>query len=311
MDASPSSSARADWAFSQLERADVLCPGTVQELAAAVAAGRVPYAGGTDLLIRALHGDGTLPPLAWTPAVAELRTIGVEGGRLKIGAGASAGAAAASTQVRAAAPAVAEAADLIGSVQIRSRATLAGNVCNASPAADSVPALVVHDAVAVLRDGLRSDPLPLTEFLKGPGRTALRRGQFVEALEVTPLAQGEGSCYRRFTVRESMDLAFVGVGALVRVAADGRTVERARLALGAVGPTVEMAPAAEALLLGREPTEGLLLECGEVAAAGCHPIDDLRASAAYRRRLVVALVREVLAEAVARARARLNRQGGS
>lgn len=133
---------------------------------------------------------------------------------------------------------------------------------------------------AVLRRGGESRRLPLTEFLTGPGRNALAPGEFVETLELTTLAEREGSCYRRFTVRESMDLAFVGFSALVRLAPEGRTVEHAVLALGAVGPTVESGHEAALLLEGREPTAHLLRECGEAAAAGCHPIDDLRASAA-------------------------------
>ena len=300
--------AQSDWAFFQLERADVLCPGTVEELAAAVQAGRVPYAGGTDLLIRALQGDGRLPALAWTPAVRALRDVRSSRPALQIGGAASAHRVAAAPEVRRGAPAVAEAAELIGSVQIRTRATLAGNVCNASPAADSLPALVVHAAEAVLRRGVTTRSLPLTDLQLGPGHNALLPGEFLEWLEVRRLGEREGSCYRRFTVRASMDLAFVGVAALVRLAPDGRTLERARLALGAVGPTVETASEAAALLEGREPTPQLLRECGEAAAAGCHPIDDLRASAAYRRRVVVALVREAVGEAVSRAHRHL--EGG-
>ena len=290
----------ADWAFSQLERADVACPTSVDELAALVGEGRVPYAGGTDLLIRGLQGSGALPPLVWTPSVATLRSVRHANGVLEIGAAASAGAVAGSAEVRRIAPAIAEAAGLIGSVQIRTTATVAGNVCNASPAADSVPALAVHGAAVLLRQGNSRRRLPLSDFAIGPGRNALRAGEFMEAIEVPGLDERESSCYRRFTVRESMDLAFVGVGALVRLAPDGRTVERLSLALGAVGPTVEAAPAAAALLEGKEPTPELLRECGEVAALGCHPIDDLRASAGYRRRLVVALVRETVAIALER-----------
>jgi CO/xanthine dehydrogenase FAD-binding subunit len=303
--------ARADWAFSQLARADVVCPTSVDDLASAVASGRTPFAGGTDLLVRALHGDGRLPPLAWTGAAPTLQEIRLSDGGLHIGGAASAGAVAASPETKAGAPAVAEAAGFIGSVQIRTRATLAGNVCNASPAADGVPALVVHGTRAVLRRGAVSRRLKLTELLTGPGRTALAEGEILQALELTALGACEGSCYRRFTVRESMDLAFVGVAALVRLTPDGEAVERAALALGAVGPTVETAPDAEAVLQGREPVANLLRECGEAAAAGCHPIDDLRASAGYRRRLVAALVRETVEMAVQRARARLDKKGGS
>ncbi len=293
-----------DWAFSRLAQADVTCPATIGELAAEVAAGRRPFAGATDLLLRSQRSGGVIPSLVWTQSVAGLAKLDAAGGRLHIGAGASAGAIAGSPEVRSGAPALAEAASLLGSVQIRTRATVVGNVCNASPAADSAPALAVHDAVVLLRGQDEQRTVPLTDFLTGPGTTALRQSEFVVGLELDCLRDLEASCYRRFTVRESMDLAFVGVGVKLRVAADGRTIERAAIALGAVGPTLEHAPEAAAALEGRAPTADVVRECGELAAAGCHPISDLRASAAYRRRLVAALVRASVGEAWRRALAR-------
>lgn len=292
---------RGDWAFSQLARADVTCPATIGELAAEVAGGRRPFAGATDLLLRSQRSGGTIPPLVWTQSVSELEEVRPAGERLHIGAGASARAIAASPEIRSGAPALAEAALLLGSVQIRTRATVVGNVCNASPAADTVPALAVHGAVVLLRCREEQRTLPLSEFLTGPGTTALRQSEFVVGLELEGLKELEASCYRRFTVRESMDLAFVGVGVKLRVSADARTIERAAIALGAVGPTVERAPEAAAALEGRAPTAEVVRECGELAAAGCHPIGDLRASAAYRRRLVAALVRATVGEAWRRA----------
>ena len=239
---------RGDWAFSQLARADVACPSTVSDLAAAVAAGRTPFAGATDLLIRSLHSGGKVPPLVWTQSVPELNEVGLAGDRLRIGAGAAAGAVAASPEIRSRAPALADAVLLLGSVQIRSRATVVGNVCNASPAADTVPALAVHGTVVRLRRGEEQRVLPLAEFLTGPGATAMRPSEFVVGIELEGLGKREASSYRRFTVRESMDLAFVGVGVRLEVAADARTIERARIALGAVGPTFVEAMEAGAAL---------------------------------------------------------------
>ncbi len=293
---------RGDWSLSRLERADVLLPSGVEELAAAVEAGRVPFAGGTDLLIAGLQGDGGLPPLAFTPAVAELRRVLRKGTRLWLGAAASAAAVAESSLLRSGAPAVADAAGLIGSPQIRTLAAVAANVCNASPAADTAPALLVHGTTVHLHRGAEGRALPLDEFLLGPGSTALQPGELVTALELEPLGEREGSCYRRFTVRSSMDLAFAGAAVRLRLAPDGETVERAEIALAAVGPTALTAPEAAAHLAGRPPEARVLEECGELAAAGCRPISDLRASAGYRRRLVAALVREAVAEALARAR---------
>jgi carbon-monoxide dehydrogenase medium subunit len=290
------------WAFAQLARADVTCPRTVEGLEDAVAAGRVPFAGATDLLIRSMHQGGDLPPLAWTLAVPELSAVEAEDGLLRLGAAVTMRQAAASSAIRVSLPALAESAAVVGSVQIRTRATVVGNLCNASPAADTVPALAVHEATVQIRGAGTRRTVPVTEFVTAPGRIQLTPNEFVSGLQLRPVGEREASSYRRFTVRASMDLAFVGVAVRLRLGADGETIEDAAIALAAVGPTVLMANEAARLLIGRKPDPVLLRDCGEAAALGCRPITDLRASAAYRRRLVAVLVGDAVVEAHRRAR---------
>jgi carbon-monoxide dehydrogenase medium subunit len=288
--------------FAPLDRADVACPREVAGLLAARAEGRVPLAGGTDLLVAAVHAGRLRAPVVWTGGVEELCGVELDGGLLRVGAGATLTRLLASPAARAAAPAVLDGARVVGSVQIRNAATMAGNLCNASPAADTVPGLAVHDGeieLASAERGVRR--LALADFLRGPGLTALEADEVVTAMLVRPLAEGEASVYRRFTVRRSMDLAFVGVA--VRLALEPGTdrVASARIALGAVGPTVLIADEAGAALVGRPLDDGAILEAADLAARAARPITDVRSSADYRLHLVRSLVRECLPEAHRRA----------
>jgi carbon-monoxide dehydrogenase medium subunit len=288
--------------FAPLDRADVTAPRDVEGLLAARAEGRVPLAGGTDLLIAGLHAGRLAAPAVWTGGVTELRAVELDGGTLRVGAASTLTDLLRSRHVRAAAPAVADGAAVVGSVQIRNAATIAGNLCNASPAADTVPGLAVHGAEVELASRDRGTRrVALLEFLRGPGLTALAADEVVTALRVRPLAEGEGSVYRRFTVRRSMDLAFVGVAVLLAVDPGTGAMVSATVALGAVGPTVLIAEEAGAALAGRALDEAVMLEAAEAAAEASRPITDVRSSADYRRHLVRSLVRDCLPEAHRRA----------
>jgi carbon-monoxide dehydrogenase medium subunit len=284
-----------------LGRADVACPRTLAELLDCVAGGRRPYAGGSDLLLQAAGAGGDLPPLAWTPAVAGLATISIAGNRCRIGAATTITALLAEGGLGAAA-CLLDAASVLGSVQIRNRATLAGNLCNASPAADTVPALAVQEAKVEMCGQAGTRTVAVTAFATGPGRTVLQPGEVVTSIEVGLDGPGWGGCYRRFTVRKSMDLAFAGVAARLRLEPDGVHIAEARLALGAVAPTVMLAESAGRLLGGSRPDPSVLAAAAEAAAEACSPISDLRASAGFRRQAVRALVHDTVTEAYRRAR---------
>lgn len=293
----------AGWTIPVLPRVDISCPGSLGELLGLAATGRRPVAGGTDLLVAAAYEGQEPSRLVWTGSVPQLTIVERRGGDLRIGSAASLGRVAGFDAVRSGAPALAEAAGIVGSVQIRNVATLAGNLCNASPAADTVPPLVIHDArVEIGHDGAAVRTVAAEAFAEGPGRTVLSEGEVVTAISLRPLNRGEASAYQRFTVRMSMDLAFVGVAARVRLEEDGRTIHSAKIALGAVAPTVVIAREAAATLADTIPDEDVLRSAGRAAAAACEPITDLRASAEYRLRLVEVLTGDVVLRAWRRAR---------
>jgi len=197
-------------------------------------------------------------------------------------------------------PGLVEAAALIGSDQIQSRASLGGNLCNASPAADSVPAMVVNDARAVIAgpDGTRT--VPVASVVTGPGSTSLGRGEFVIEFEFDRPPARTSDAYVRFIPRTEMDIAVVGAGARLSLDEEGRCTA-ASIALGAVAPTVVRVPAAEAALVGQGLTESVLGQVAAEASAACNPIDDKRGTKEYRRQVAGVLAVRALKLAAARA----------
>ena len=278
-------------------------PANLAELFQPLIDGAQPLAGGTDLLLWASQ-RGAPRHLVWTGGVGELHDFEPGSGRIRVGAAVTATRVLRSEVFRAAAPAVADGAHAIGSVQLRNQATLVGNVCTASPSGDTIPGLLVHDAeVEITNVSGANRRVGLDRFLIGPGRTALQSGELVIAVNLSRIGPREASAFRRFTLRQALDLAFASVAARIAFEADGRTVAGARLALGAVGETaIEVAEAA-AMLVGRPLSDAGLQACAEAASQACSPISDHRASAEYRHQLVRVLVRDVINEAGRRAQA--------
>jgi CO/xanthine dehydrogenase FAD-binding subunit len=260
----------------------------------------IPLAGGTDLLVQVKEGGRRVKALLSLKRLPELRQH-AHSGALTLGSTVTVGRIAADSQIRQAYAALAIGAGLIGSVQIRNLATLGGNLCNASPSADTAPPLLVLGAQAVIASAQGERTIPLEEFFEGPRRTALQAGELLKAIIVPQPAEHSGSFYLRHTPRARMDLAVVDVAAAVTVEADGAIVD-ARLALGAVAPVPLRARQAEALLAGQVPTDELWREVGAMAAREAEPIDDQRASAEYRRHLVDVLTRRALRSALSRAK---------
>lgn len=182
-------------------------------------------------------------------------------------------------------PAIAESVGLIASTQVRSKGTLAGNICNASPSADSVPALFVLDARLVLQGTEGERIVPLQDFYTGLKKTALKPDEIVTAIQVPPAAGNVRASYMAHTVRKAMDLAIVGAAVKLVLDEFGVCAE-AEIALGAVDVTCVRAPKAEAVLIGQKITPKLAAQAGELAMEDCHPITDVRASAEYRRDMV-------------------------
>lgn len=253
-------------------------------------------AGGTDLWVQLRKRKLAPAPLISLNQIAELRGVTVDTQVIRIGATTVLADLLRHDVVRAELPALAMALTTLASQQIRNVATVAGNLCNASPAADTAPPLLVHDASVELKSATGTRTLPLASFLAGPGKTALAPGEVVVAVLVPRPAKGTRSAFLR-QGRVAMDLSLASVAALVRIE-DDRKAPVVRLAAGAVGPVPMRLPKAEAALLGRPLDAAALVAAGEVAAAEVAPINDLRSSAAYRRRLVRVLCERALRLAV-------------
>lgn len=269
-------------------------PATVEAALDMLAGGLRPLAGGTDLVPQLKEGRRSAPGVADLKRVPELREIrSRNNGGLSIGAAASATAVARHPDVMRFYPAVAASARLIGSWQVQNRASLGGNICNAAPSADAVPALVCHGARVVVAGANGRREMPLEALFTGPGRTVLAPGELLVSIELPPEPARTACHYLRLTPRREMDIAVAGVAARIEAHDDG-SIATARLALASVAPTVIRAPLAEAGLAGRPMTAETAREAGRLAAEAARPISDTRASADYRRHLVAVLTERTL-----------------
>jgi carbon-monoxide dehydrogenase medium subunit len=267
---------------------------------ARLGAGTKVLAGGTDLLPQIKEHLIEPPAVLALDAIPELQVLeATADGGLRIGAMVRMRVLERSPLVQGRYAAVAEGAKLVGSVQIRNLATLGGNICNAAPSADVVPALVAFggEAVAAGPDGRRT--LPLDGFFLGPRRTVLEPGELLVEVHLPAPAPRTGSAYLRHTPRMEMDIAVAGSAAVLTLA--GGRIADARICLASVAPTPVRAPGAEALLRGAEPNDDTLRRAAEAAAGDCRPISDVRGSEEYRRHLVAVLTERVLRSAIARA----------
>lgn len=196
-------------------------------------------------------------------------------------------------------PGLTEAAHLIGSLQIQSRASVGGNLCNGSPAADTTPALIALGARARVAGPKGEREVPVEDFVVSPGRTVLQPGELLVEFLIAPPARRSSDAYLRFIPRNEMDIAVVGVGASVTL--DGERCTAARIALGAVAPTPLFAAKASEALVGKKLDDGAIEKAAQLAIEKSSPIDDMRGTAEFRRHLVGVLTRRVLLTAVERA----------
>jgi CO/xanthine dehydrogenase FAD-binding subunit len=269
--------------------------GSVDELLALFETSKDPVrliAGGTDLLTK-IEPDSDQRVLAADIAdIEELAGIAATDQGLRIGAATKLADVETSELLSGVLNVLACGATLVGSPQIRHLATIGGNVCNASPAADTIPPLLILEAQAELVSprGLRT--IPLEKFFVGPGQTVLHRDEFLAALIIPTPPESAVATYLKQSPRRAMDLAVVGVGALL--ARQGNKL-KARIGLGAVAPTPLRAAEAERLLESAAGIEDKIIsEAADLAAEVAAPIDDVRASAEYRREMVKALTERAL-----------------
>ena len=255
-------------------------------------------AGGTNL-IADLQSSPVPFPLIAIGHVPELRTLRI-GGTLDIGSAVTVGRVVAEPEIRARWPALWEAAAWLGSVQVRNLATVGGNLCHASPAADLAPPLIAYGASAVVAHPGGCRTVAVEDLFAGPETTTLQRHEVLVALTIGSPGTGTGSAYVAHTPRSAMDVAVAAAAVSIRVGGDGR-VAAVRVALGALGPTPRRARAVERTLAGRIPRDRVLEEAALRAADDADPIDDERASAGFRRHLAGVVTERALATAVARA----------
>jgi carbon-monoxide dehydrogenase medium subunit len=272
-------------------------PETIAEAIAAMRADDArALAGGTDLVPQLREGRRRAARIVDLKHIPELTAITVlPDGSVSIGAAVTATAVARHAAIAAGYPAVAESAQLIGGVQVQNRASLGGNICNAAPSADGVPALICHGAQALIAGPEGTREMPVEAIFAGPGRTTLAAGELLVAIRLPPVTPSAAGAYRRFTPRREMDIAIAGAGAWLRLGEDGAIAE-ARLALASVAPTPIRAPTAERKLVGGRPSGALFEEAGRLAAQDARPISDTRGSAAYRGTLVAVLMARALAD---------------
>jgi CO/xanthine dehydrogenase FAD-binding subunit len=262
-----------------------------------------PLSGGTDLVIQLRAGTRRPDYVVDVKHIPEMTRISfsMQHG-LRLGAAVSCIEIHENADMRRYYPGLTEAAHLIGSLQIQSRATVGGNLCNGSPAGDSTPALIALGAKARIVGPKGERIVPVETFITGPARTVLQPGDLLVELLIDAPARHSSDAYLRFIPRNEMDIAVVGVGASITLDLDDDRVTDARIALGAVGPTPILATAAAGAIIGKKLDDAALDNAARLATSVATPIDDMRGTAEFRRHIVGVLTRRVLTIAAERAR---------
>ena len=283
-----------------------VAPASVDEAVKALASApsaRV-LAGGTDLIVQMKAGrarPATVVDVKRVPGAVGIQK-GADGG-YTVGAATSGAALGEHATLPRDWPGVVEAANLIGSTQVQGRASLGGNLCNASPAADSVPALIAARAICVIVGPAGRREAPVETIQASPGRTTLQPGEFVLEIRLPPRPSRASDAYLRLIPRTEMDIAVVGAGVNLALGADGKIAE-AHVSLGAVAPTTLLVAAAGSALVGGKLDEASLAALDAAASAACNPIDDKRGTIDYRTKIAGVLARRAATIAYARAEAR-------
>ena len=260
--------------------------------------------GGTDLLAQLREGRRTASLLVDIKQVPEANELAYDPvGGLRLGAAVPCYRICDHRTIAHVYPGLIDALALIGGTQIQGRASAGGNLCNASPAADAIPALIAHGGTCIIAGPGGRREVAAESFCTAPGQTVLRRGEFLIALRVPPPAPRFGAAYLRFIPRNEMDIAVVGAGASIVLDESRTAFVSARIALGAVAPTPLFVAEAGEYLAGRAVSAGAIAEAARIAQAAARPISDMRGTAAQRKHLSAVLTRRALEQAIERARA--------
>ncbi len=245
-------------------------------------------AGGTDLVLN-MKKKNILPRRVISlHNLNELDFVQPDNARVRIGALTNHADLAANPFLQHHLPILCEAVGLIGSWQIRNVGTIGGNICNASPAADSAPPLLVLNAQLIIASKTAEKQIPLESFFTGPGATTLETDQILKEIVIDLPEHPAAGCYLKLRRRKAVDVSLAGVAFQAETGSDGKTLAKVGIALGGVAPTPVRAPEAEAVLVGRTLDEAItrVSDCVKVAIKAASPIDDVRATASYRRTIV-------------------------
>jgi carbon-monoxide dehydrogenase medium subunit len=260
-------------------------------------------AGGTDVLVQLRTGLVEPDLIVDIKRIPGTHDITAENGGFRIGAAVSGAELGEHKGVSALWPGVVEGLELVGSTQVQGRATLAGNLCNASPAADSVPAMMTAGAIAAIEGPNGKREAPVAEIAIAPGKTSLAKGEIVTSIFLPARPARSGDAYLRFIPRTEMDIAVVGAAISLTLDAEGVCTD-AKVALGAVAPRAVMVPAAAAALIGTKIDDAALEKLAAAASAACKPIDDKRGTIEFRTKVAGVLAKR--AAVIAK-----NRAGGA
>lgn len=257
-------------------------------------------AGGTDLLVRMKGGFVEPDLIVDIKRIPSTQSVTRSASGFRIGASVPCAELGRSAALKKAWPGVVEAANLIGSDQIQGRCTVSGNLCNASPAADSVPALIAAGAKAAIVGPKGRRTVAVEKVVTGPGSTSLKKGELIEAIILPKRAPKSGDAYLRFIPRTEMDIAVVSAGVNLTLGAKG-VIKQARVALGAVAPTAVLVPAAAKAIEGTKLEPEALEALAAACQAACRPIDDKRGTVEYRTEVAGVLARRAAKIAYERA----------
>ena len=259
--------------------------------------------GGTDLIVQVREDKRRVALMIDVKRIPELMELRFEAGRgLTLGASVPCYQLYESPELVKAYPGLIDAAELIGGKQIQNRASFGGNVCNSSPAADSIPALIAHSAVCRIAGAGGTREVPIEDFCVGPGKNVLKANEMLVSFFIPSPPVRFGAHYLRFIPRNEMDIAVVGCGVSLELSNDYRKFARARIALGAVAPTPLLVESAAAALQNQEVSEETIARAALAAQGAARPITDMRGTAEYRRHLVGVLTKRALRKAIERAK---------
>ena len=288
-----------------MENFDYLAPRSLAEAYSALGNGRASLmlAGGTDVIVQLREGRKRCDQLIDLKFIPELMALRITSdGTLEAGAAVSCAVLYEDAAVAKQFPAIVDAAMIIGGIQIQSRASLGGNLCNASPAADSSPALIALGARLVIGSSTGTREIAVEDFFAGPGRSTLQPGELLVQIKVPAVGPNSGAFYHRFIPRNEMDIAVVSSGVKLTLNAAGDTVESSRVAIGAVAATPLLVKSAGEAIAGKPATEETFKLAGAAAEAAATPITDMRGSIAQRNHLVNVLTVRALNGALKRIR---------